>query len=314
MTDLIAEHIISSEDQQCRRLFHGRGHAFAGLAHVNVDWFSPVILITLYRPVSPQWLTRQLDALRAKFSQCRSIQVQHRYLSRPVIECLWGENISQLHAQEQGLRYGINLGQAQNIGLFLDMANGRDWVKQHSEGKNILNLFAYTCAFSVAALAGGARQVVNIDMAKGALAKGRVNHQINQQDLNKVKFEAVDIFKSYGRLKKYGPYDLMICDPPSFQKGSVDIARDYKKIIKRIPQLMANNASLLLCLNSPDLDEEFLKAEVARECPDCIFQQKIANPQVFVEAEQGKGLKVLHFIFQENRSNLHRQAGRLAAN
>ena len=298
MSNLITDHLNHIDLNQCQRLFHGRGHAFKGLSHVNVDWFSPVILITLYRSVEHDWLELQLDKLKTRFSQCRSIQVQHRYLGRPIIECVWGEDIQQLIAVENGLSYAINFGQSQNVGLFLDMANGRRWVKQQCRDKNVLNLFAYTCAFSIAALASGASKVVNIDMAKGALSKGRENHKINQQDLAQVKFEAVDIFKSFSRLKKYGPYDVMICDPPSFQKGSVNIARDYKKIIKRIPEFMSDNASLLLCLNSPDLDEEFLLAEVARECPDCIFKEKIANPEVFKEAEQGKGLKVLHFVFK----------------
>ena len=298
MSHSLIDHISNTDLNQCQRLFHGRGHAFPGLSHVTVDWFSPVIVITLYQSVTPEWLELQLAYLTMRFKQCRSVQVQHRYLGRPVIDCVWGENIQQVNALENGLRYGIHFSQSQNIGLFLDMANGRRWVKQHSHQKKVLNLFAYTCAFSIAALAGGAELVVNIDMAKGALSKGRDNHQRNGQDLSKVKFEAVDIFKSYNRLKKYGGYDLMICDPPSFQKGSVNIARDYQKIIKRIPQLMNANASLLLCLNSPDLDEQFLLSEVERECPDCIFQEKIINPQVFKEAEQGKGLKVLRFVFQ----------------
>jgi len=53
---------------------------------------------------------------------------------------------------------------------------------------------------------------------------------------------------SNSRIKKYGKYDLLICDPPSFQKGSVNIERDYAKIIRRIPQWMNEGAQLLLCL------------------------------------------------------------------
>jgi len=298
MIDYLKQNISESDLSHCQRLFHGRGHAYEGLSHVNVDWFAPVVLITLYSAVETEWLNQQVAQLQQIISDCRSIQVQHRYQSRAPIELVWGEEITDVVVTEDSLKYHISLGRAQNVGLFLDIANGRHWVKQHSKNKNVLNLFAYTCAFSVAALAGDAKQVVNIDMAKGALSKGRENHKLNHQDLSKVKFEGVDIFKSYSRLKKYGPYDLLICDPPSFQKGSVKIERDYKKIIKRIPELMSANAELLLCLNSPDLDEEFLLAEVARECPECIFQEKIVNPTVFKEAEQGKGLKVLRFVYQ----------------
>lgn len=298
MIEHIKANILTADLNQCQRLFHGRGHAYQDLSHVNVDWFSPVVLITLYAAVETDWLTEQVNQLQQTLRECRSIQVQHRYQSKAPIELVWGEEVTDVVTTENTLKYHIALGRAQNLGLFLDMANGREWLKQHCENKNVLNLFAYTCAFSVAALAGGAKQVVNIDMAKGALSKGRANHKLNHQDLSKVKFEGVDIFKSYSRLKKYGPYDILVCDPPSFQKGSVKIERDYKKIIKRIPELMTANSELLLCLNSPDLDEAFLLAEVARECPECIFQEKIDNPEVFKEAEQGKGLKVLRFTYQ----------------
>ena len=64
---------------------------------------------------------------------------------------------------------------------------------------------------------------------------------------------------------------------------------------------MNSGAKLMLCLNSPDLDEQFLKGEVARECPECVFEGRIANPEVFKEAHQGKGLKVLIFNYQPQR-------------
>ncbi|MDO6444836.1 class I SAM-dependent methyltransferase [Colwellia sp. 1_MG-2023] len=300
MISYIKQNLEKNDLNQCQRIFHGRGHAYQTYEHVNVDWLSPIILITLYQAVDKQWLAEQvlaLSSLTAFQEKCLSIQAQHRYQKYAPIEVLWGETITSTTVEEHGLNYHIQLGKSQNIGLFLDMANGRKWLLDNSQDKNILNLFAYTCAFSVVGIAGGAKQVINIDMAKAALAKGRENHKLNKQDLGRVKFEGVDIFKSYGRLKKHGPYDILVCDPPSFQKGSVDIERDYKKIIRRIPLLVKPQADILLCLNSPDLDESFLLGEVARECPDSIFQEKIINPEVFVEAECGKGLKVLRFKY-----------------
>ena len=292
------EHISATDFIDCQRLFHGRGHAYDNLSHVNVDWLSPVILITLYQAVDENWLLTQAKALQALTSECKSVQVQRRYEKFAPTQVLLGEDIERTVVSENGLAYHIELGKAQNSGLFLDMANGRSWVKQHAKNSNVLNLFAYTCAFSVAATAAGANKVVNIDLSKASLSKGRENHQLNKlakKNGKQVVFEGVDIFKSNSRIKKYGKYDLLICDPPSFQKGSVNIARDYAKIIRKIPQWMNAGAKLMLCLNSPDLDEQFLKDEVARECPDCDFEQRIANPEVFKEAHQGKGLKVLIF-------------------
>lgn len=282
----------------CQRLFHGRGHAYPTLEHVNIDWFSPVVLITLYQEVESPWLAQLVKELAAKISACKSIVVQYRCRKFSPSETLFGEEINSTQVTELGLSYQVTFGQAQNSGLFLDMRNGRQWVKDNAQGKNVLNLFSYTCAFSVAALAGGAKQVVNVDLSKASLSRGRENHRLNLQDLSKVKFEGVDIFKSYGRLKKHGPYDLLICDPPSFQKGSVNIQRDYGKIIRRIPQLMKPSGQLMLCLNSPDLDDKFLLAEVEKECPSCQFEQSIAPPEVFKEAHLGKGLKVLLFTYK----------------
>ena len=286
---------------QCQRLFHGRGHAYPELTHVNVDWFSPVVLITLYREVEQVWLEEQINALRHLIPECKSVQVQHRYQKFAPTHVMWGESITHTVVTESDLKYNIEFGKSQNTGLFLDIKNGRDWVKAFCKDKNVLNLFSYTCAFSVAALAGEAKQVINVDVSKSSLSKGRENHRLNQQDLTKVKFEGVDIFKSYGRLKKYGPYELLICDPPSFQKGSVDIERDYSKIIRRIPQLMKPKGDVVLCLNSPDLDDDFLLKEVEKECPDCEFISKIESPEVFKEAHKGKGLKVLLFKYNPKK-------------
>lgn len=284
-------------DHQAQRLFHGRGHAYPGYEHINIDWYAPLILITLYKEADDDWLRQLADGLRERLPQVEQIVVQQRYRRDGPFLSVFGEPPERLVIEEQQLKYWLTLGRQQNTGIFLDMANGRDWLRQRSNGKAVLNLFAYTCAFSVAAHAGGAAKIVNVDMSKASLACGRDNHRLNNQDLDRVIFEGVDIFKSFGRLRKHGPYDLVVCDPPTFQKGSVNIERDYGKILRRIPQFSRPGAELLLCLNSPDLDETFLQQQVAEHCPDCQFVRRIDNPDVFVEAQPGKGLKALLFRY-----------------
>ena len=294
----LVEHIQLTDEASTQRLFHGRGHAYSGLEHICVDWFAPVVLITLYREVDAQSLDELAKGLKQAIEASQSVLVQHRWQPMAPIECLLGENLRQLQALESGLKYHIEFGRAQNHGLFLDMKNGRDWVQANAKNKNVLNLFSYTCAFSVAASHGGAKQVVNIDMSKPSLARGRDNHRLNGQATDNIVFQAVDIFKSFGRLKKFGPYQMIIVDPPSFQKGSVNIERDYGKIIRRIPQLASPNADVMLCLNSPDLDETFLLNTVAQDCPQLVFVDKVAPPAVFKEAHTGKGLKVMLFRYE----------------
>ncbi|MES0327098.1 MAG: class I SAM-dependent methyltransferase [Gammaproteobacteria bacterium] len=283
--------------EQCRRLLHGRGHAYKGLEHISIDWLPPVALITIYKEEVHNNLESMAELLQSRLPDCHSVQVQYRCRHMSPTELLWGEEITELVVEESGLKYQLRLGATQNTGFFLDMVNGHAWVRNNAQGKHVLNLFAYTCAFSVAALAGGAEHVLNIDISKAALSRGRDNHRMNQQDTKRVAFDGIDIFKSFSRIKKRGPYDLLICDPPSLQKGSVDIERDYKKIIRRIPEFMNPGSLLILCLNSPDLSETFLLDTVADECPECKFKESISTPEVFREAVSGKGLKVLVFEY-----------------
>lgn len=289
--------VLNTSTSNCQRLFHGRGHAYPGFEHITIDWIAPVILITTYKEVETEWLQDITTQLSLAITDCQSIQVQYRCRPRAPFDILYGKNITEVVAIENGLKYHIHLGKSQNTGLFLDMANGRSWTRERAGNKKVLNLFSYTCAFSVAALAGGATHLVNIDNNKSVLSKGRENHRLNEQDTRSVTFEPVDIFKSWSRIKKYAPYDMLICDPPSFQAGSVNIKRDYKKIINRIPQFMNPNADLMLCLNSPDLPAEFLHQTIEEHCPDCQFIETLQPPDVFKEAEIGKGLKVLIYRY-----------------
>jgi len=291
MIEFIRWHDLS----QAQRLFHGRGHAYKGYEHICADWFPPVALITLYKEEEDTFVESLANWLNENIETCQSVQVQYRCREKAPQEVIIGEIIDETVVDENTRKYQIRFGRSQNHGLFLDMINGRDWLQARAKDKKVLNLFSYTCAFSVAAIAGGANEVVNVDLSKASLSVGRENHKLNQHDLTKVKFQGIDIFKSFGRLKKLGPFDILVCDPPSFQKGSVNIQRDYGKIIRRIPDFMKPGADLLLCLNSPDLDEEFLKAQVAEYCPACHFVEQLRNPDVFIESHQGKGLKVLHY-------------------
>ncbi|MEE9445661.1 MAG: class I SAM-dependent methyltransferase, partial [Cocleimonas sp.] len=236
ITDLLKHLQLPSgalELTQAQRLFHGRGHAFEKLEHVSIDWLSPVILITLFAPESVPDIKELADELLLLLPSCESIQLQHRYELSGPIDVIWGKEVSELAIDESGLKYHIQLGKSRNTGLFLDMKNGRDWVRSEAKNKRVLNLFAYTCGFSVASIAGGAHSILNVDMSSPALNIGRDNHRLNQQSLSQVKFEKLNILKSFGRLKKRGPFDLLICDPPTFQKGSVNIIKDYPKIMKR---------------------------------------------------------------------------------
>jgi len=282
-----------------QRLFHGRGRAYPGLDYFNIEWFPPVAQLVLYQELteaSQQQLAQVLVTTLG--AQCEAVVVQYR--CRPMAPRQWliGEAREQLMVAEGPLHFHIRLGSNQNTGLFVDMASARGWLRRQAAGKRVLNLFAYSCGFSVAAIAGGAREVVNVDMSKAALALGRDNHRLNGHPLERVRFLGHDILRSWGKIRKFGPYDLVVCDPPSLQKGSLDVRRDYAKILRRLPQWLTPQGEALLCLNAPELGSDFLRQQVAEHCPELTFVERLPLPEAIVELDPESALKVLHFRWQ----------------
>lgn len=293
---------LAPAPDETRRLFHGRGRCWVGLEHLTVDWLQGVVLVSLFRAPADSELATLKSMLMALVQQsawqasgAQTLLLQHRYLPDSHMELLRGEPIEEWLITENGLRYKLDLGIKQNNGLFLDMRYGRRWVQMHAKGKRVLNLFAYTCGFSVAAIAGGAEHVVNLDMARAALSRGRDNHRLNQHDLNKVSFLGHELFKSWGKVKKSGPYDLVIIDPPSFQKGSFALSRDYQKILRRLPELLTPTGTVLACINDPDTGPDFLIEGIAAEAPQLVFQERLENPPEFPDINPDSGLKALVF-------------------
>ncbi len=196
---------------------------------------------------------------------------------------------------EDGARFRVHLLRGLNHGFFLDMAEGRRWVREHvaaHPGGKVLNLFAYTCAFSVVALQAGARQVTNVDMSGGALGIGKQNHQLNGL-ASGASFLPHDIFNSWGRITRSGPYDLIILDPPSYQKGSFVADKDYARLIRRLPDLLAPCGHALLCLNSPKLGVGFLQDRMQELAPQLTFVQRLPNPPAFADVSSERALKAL---------------------
>lgn len=303
--DTLLQHLSNALENppgEVRRLFHGRGRLWPGLEQVTVDWLQGVVLVSLFREPQENELAELKQRLLGLVSgpawqscAAHTLVLQHRYRLDSASEWLLGEQLDEWLVSENGLRFKLDLGRKQNNGLFLDMRFGRRWVQEQAAGQRILNLFAYTCGFSVAALAGGAAKVVNLDMAKAALSRGRDNHRLNQHDLSRVSFLGHDLFKSWGRLKKEGPYDLVIIDPPSFQKGSFALTQDYQKILRRLPELLTPQGTVLACLNDPAIGPDFLIGEMAREAPDLHFRERLENPPEFADSNPDSGLKALVF-------------------
>jgi len=290
----------SAEDatDEFKRLFHGRGGLYEGWRHLTVDHVNKNILsVALYfEEANENELITMLEEFVTKSPNYDTLVVQRRYLKGAPSEILMGEVPEDLTIVENGMKLKLNLLSNKNNYYFPDMKNGRTFVRKQAQNKHVLNLFSYTCAFSVAAKFGGAKSVVNIDMSKGALKVGMANHAINKLDPKGVSFLPYNILKSFSAIKKKGPYDLIIIDPPSFQRGSFEATKDYEKIIKKLPQIAAEECTLLACLNSPELQSSFLIEMIEKWAPSFSFEQRIENVKEFASADEERSLKNLVFI------------------
>ena len=300
------------------RIFHGRGGLYAGCEQWTLDVYPPVFVLTSFATTTDEQLATVGAALQARWQQIAPpdqaqslnwVFQQRGQAARPQARSdtlLMAGSVPDPHIVTEGpARFLVHMLRGQNHGLFLDMAEGRRWVRSFAAtrsadryGLKVLNLFAYTCAFSVVALQGGAKQVVNVDMSHGAMAIGQQNHQLNGITTG-ASFLAHDIFSSWGKITRSGPYGLVIVDPPSYQKGSFVATKDYARLMRRLPDLLAPGGHALLCLNAPELGVDFLQSQMQELAPELQFVERVANPAVFADVDEGRALKVLVYAMPD---------------
>ncbi|MCW3115966.1 MAG: oxidoreductase [Chitinophagaceae bacterium] len=144
--------------------------------------------------------------------------------------------VQEFVVDENGLSFLVNLGDYLDTGLFLDHRITRQLIREQSGGKKVLNLFAYTGSFSVYAAAGGAAEVVTVDLSKTYLDWAERNMKLNEfEDQEKFKFHQADV-KQYLKKIPAGYYDLVVMDPPTFSNSKrmedfLDIQRDHAELV-----------------------------------------------------------------------------------
>jgi len=298
----IKKHIQESSlntTQEFKRLFHGRGGLYEGWKHLTIDSIDDILSVALYFEESNE--SELLDML-VEFtneSEYKTLVVQRRYVKGTTSEVLVGTLKDDIYIVENGIKIKLNLLSNRNSGYFPDMKMGREFVKENAKDKRVLNLFSYTCAFSLAAKFGGAYEVVNVDMSKGALSTGRENHLLNDLNSKGVSYLSYNILKSFSSLKRKGPFDLIIIDPPTFQKGSFEATKDYEKIIKKLSLIASDDCLLLSCLNSPNLESNFIIDLMKEWSPDFQFVKRLENVKEFASIDEDRSLKNL--VFQRKK-------------
>jgi 23S rRNA (cytosine1962-C5)-methyltransferase len=165
-------------------------------------------------------------------------------------------------AMERTLRYAIDFGAGYSVGLFIDQRENRRFVRDVAP-RSLLNCFAYTCSFSVAAATVGAN-TVNIDLSKKSLARGRENFALNSLPTTDHRFLADDVMLVLPRLARRGErFDVIILDPPTFSRShegkAFQVERDFETLLLAALEVAERNAKILLSTNCSTLQERALE-------------------------------------------------------
>jgi 23S rRNA (cytosine1962-C5)-methyltransferase len=168
--------------------------------------------------------------------------------------------------EEGSRRYQVELARGHQTGLFIDQRGNRQRVQESSRDRAVLNLFCYTCSFSVAAALGGARQVVSVDSSKRVLEAGRRNFELNGIAVAPHRFVADDAIKWLARAARRAErFDLIVLDPPSFStrnKGTFSVASGYQGLVQAALAVLAKQGKMLCVTNHRKTSTNRLRAMV----------------------------------------------------
>jgi 23S rRNA (cytosine1962-C5)-methyltransferase len=195
-----------------------------------------------------QFLNRRFSWLRAGIVKVRNAKTQSEKRGR----LLFGDKPDR-KIREHGIWYAVDLMMNRDASFYLDTRNLRHWLIQNARGKFVLNTFAYTGSLGVAAAAGGASRVVQLDLNRQFLNLAKESCALNRFAIRKEDFVAGDFFPAISRFKRKGEtFDCVLIDPPFFSttsKGKVDQVNESERLINKVRPLI-NDGGILIAINN----------------------------------------------------------------
>jgi 23S rRNA (cytosine1962-C5)-methyltransferase len=279
---------LAPEGTDCIRLLHGVAEGAPG---VTIDRYGPILLVQTWREPLEEGV---LDAVTATVNATLGTTLTPCWNHRGEGPGGSARNDPALVApigHELGLAFDVRpRHRGQDPLLFLDLRAGRRWMKGVSDGKSVLNLFAYTCGMGVVALTGGAREVVNVDFARSALAIGHDNAARNvaldAAETLEDRFVTItdDVIPVVRQLAGLGmptrgkrartftrraarQFDLVVLDPPRWAKGkygAIDVVRDYASLFKPALLATAPGGTVLATNHVPEIERAEWLASLER--------------------------------------------------
>lgn len=231
-----------------------------GFPDVLVDSYDGRLLVL--------WQTEKVDAsLYARLPATAIVEQICTKQKRVAPRIITGTVAERFPVRENGLTFLAGFGEGLSTGLFMDQRENRArLLRMNLTGKTVLNSFAYTCAFSVAAAKVGAT-TTSVDLSRNYLEWGKENFRANQLDPGGHEFVAGDAFEWFERFAKRGrQWDVVLVDPPTFsttKQGRVFQAeRDYPELATLAAKLVKPGGMLFCSTNQRTLTPERFEAVV----------------------------------------------------
>ena len=211
-------------DTDAYRLVNGEGDGLPGL---TIDCYGTYLLLQLYAEGWRSHLDCLTDALRVllqpsgiyeKSRPQNTREMESMSESKKYGRFLHGTSLcNKLEVRENGLNFLVDLERGLHTGLFLDQRKNRQDLMNRAAGKRVLNLFAFTAAFSVAAAASGAARVTSVDASPFYTDWGRANFEVNRLNPKRHDFIVGDCLEVLHDLARKGrSFDIILMDPPSY--------------------------------------------------------------------------------------------------
>jgi 23S rRNA (cytosine1962-C5)-methyltransferase len=264
---------LNSQKTTAYRIVNGENDGFPGMV---VDRYNDILVLKVYTSAWFPYLKMLVSLLMEVAGASRILLQLSRHVQR-ISEKGYQDNQMLLgpalekpvRFRENGLSFEADLLHGQKTGFFLDQRDNRQKVRESAEGRSVLNVFSYTGAFSVYALAGGARSVLEIDVNAQAQAAALKNWELNfgsdgsQRDrLRQIKGDA---FEQLASLKREGKqFDLVILDPPAFasrKQNKQNALQAYLRLAKAGAQCTREGGLLVAASCSAQVrSDEFYRA------------------------------------------------------
>ncbi|KZY46113.1 MULTISPECIES: class I SAM-dependent methyltransferase [unclassified Oleiphilus] len=299
--DILQQELLSNLSRyqdRAARVFHGRGKYFEALSSLNIEWYPPYLFVQNFSESLSDDIAASLKKVFDNNLYISAIIIQTRSWPELETSILYQRSECELPIEHTAklsdkLKSHVSLGKNRNTGVFLDMRAGWQWVEENAQDKSVLNLFSYTSIFSLFALEGGAKKVINMDMSAGALRTAQRNHNLNGISQGKANFVKRDILKSRKQFSSYGPFDLIITDPPPYQKKAFRGWQDYKRLLGWCKDCLNENGTLLVSLNNPHVTHQQFKDELGDCFPETKEMTIIDSCAEIKENDPSKGLKLI---------------------